>query len=709
MNSTFRNDLMHKLLNDSNYEQLKTNKDRLKYVFENYASYDHIRSIASTNRAQINLKNQKQISTAKNYKMEGDLHLLQLSLESDESIQSQTDQNRSKKNNLIKALKSYTKAILFVPFYEDVLLAAKLYASKCQVHLHLQEYDAALYSVEIAIESLEIYRYDPKCYESLKKYWFLKINCLRFLQKYREALDYLDEIREKDVIDSDLSCTLEKLRSMIERNLTDIINPKFKSIPIEKQKNQIDDNYYNYCLDSRCTILQSPVVGRHFIANDVIYENTIILIERPYSIIIENEYLRKKCSNCFKELGFKFFPCLYCTELIFCDRKCFEETYKLFHRHECGIVSLLKSLTSPAFHVFRMISRLPDPFLAFEIEQNKQNYSIDHYLSEKNQKFVPESSKTLEEKSRAYKMSSLLWDHDSKHSGQTNVHHVVIGIEVACLLDLVHQMNLDSKSIFLDFIAMIVVDIRRIVFNVFGWHEYNQDWSLRGHVANCQCLVGSLINHSCVPNTNWEFQDGWIRFITNRTITKGEEITITYGPNKEIAYDRRQERLNHYFFACHCAICLQDAKRNKSLKCLSCQGPVPFEGAVNQEPLLNGQCLVCFTKYPNFDPSINEYKKCLDQLALIDELVQFSPNRIWLDRAQILSERFVQLATKSNENIVNVLMMLTRIAKICYESNQLPSDRLLMLAEFVDERIPIAQTSFDCGENINGFVSERIA
>lgn len=100
---------MHKLLNDSNYEQLKTNKDRLKYVFENYASYDHIRSIASTNRAQINLKNQKQISTAKNYKMEGDLHLLQLSLESDESIQSQTDQNRSKKNNLIKALKSYTK------------------------------------------------------------------------------------------------------------------------------------------------------------------------------------------------------------------------------------------------------------------------------------------------------------------------------------------------------------------------------------------------------------------------------------------------------------------------------------------------------------------------------------------------------------------------------------------------------------------------
>ncbi|KAF7495613.1 hypothetical protein SSS_03372 [Sarcoptes scabiei] len=109
----------------------------------------------------------------------------------------------------------------------------------------------------------------------------------------------------------------------------------------------------------------------------------------------------------------------------------------------------------------------------------------------------------------------------------------------------------------------------------------------------------------------------------------------------------------------------------------------------------------CFTKYPNFDPSINEYKKCLDQLALIDELVQFSPNRIWLDRAQILSERFVQLATKSNENIVNVLMMLTRIAKICYESNQLPSDRLLMLAEFVDERIPIAQTSFDCGEKRN--------
>ena len=29
----------------------------------------------------------------------------------------------------------------------------------------------------------------------------------------------------------------------------------------------------------------------------------------------------------------------------------------------------------------------------------------------------------------------------------------------------------------------------------------------------------------------------------------GKEITITYGPNQAIPYHKRQERLNHYYFA----------------------------------------------------------------------------------------------------------------------------------------------------------------
>src|SRR5699024_6579771 len=121
-----------------------------------------------------------------------------------------------------------------------------------------------------------------------------------------------------------------------------------------------------------------------------------------------------------------------------------------------------------------------------------------------------------------------------------------------------------------------------VIYNVFGWHEWlsRDDGWMRKHVANCQCLVGSLINHSCAPNTNWEWKDGVIKFTTNAPITKDTEITITYGPNEEMPYLQRQERLNHYFFACKCKCCFNDALRSNNLRCRHCTGPVLFNSAV---------------------------------------------------------------------------------------------------------------------------------
>lgn len=283
-----------------------------------------------------------------------------------------------------------------------------------------------------------------------------------------------------------------------------------------------EEPFFGYKFDPRCKIQQSAVVGRHFIALEDIPEGTVLLKEKPYSIVIETEYMHKKCSNCYKDLKHKLYPCHHCTDLIFCSSKCYHETYKLFHRYECGVITALKQITSPSFHVFRMISRI-GPLEAFKAEATKDGYSVEKYLEDASHRDVPEVYKKPAQRFNSYQMSSLLWDHDSKHSFQSNVHHTVVGIEVAVLLDIVHDYRDKAKHIGLPedytsvkFIDMVVVDTRRIIFNVFGWHEYNEDWTLRGHVANCQCLVGSLINHSCVPNTNWEFENGQIKFITNQ-------------------------------------------------------------------------------------------------------------------------------------------------------------------------------------------------
>lgn len=409
-----------------------------------------------------------------------------------------------------------------MPILQDVQLAAKLYGRKCQIHIQLEEYEAALYSSEIALDICKTYG-DQSAMISLFQSTILKIHCLTLLYKFEEALKLIDSTLNSFNDDRFIVETLKNnniskddllnMRKNIESAFNESSN-RFFITPDDLTP--IDEEYFNYKIDERCSIKHSPVVGRHFIANDDIAEGTIILKENPYSIIIENDYLHKKCSACYRNLDYKIFPCVNCTELLFCNRTCYLNAFNTFHKHECGLIALLKNGTSPLFHVFRMMSRV-GPLNAYETERSLPHYSIEDYLSEENQRKLPETMKTLDEKLRAYKMSSILWDHNSKHSNCSNVHHTVIGIELAALMDHIHGIFTDrSNEFLLDFIDMLIVDIRRIIFNVFGWHEYNKDWSLRGHIANCQCLVGSLINHSCVPNTNWEFVNGQIKFTTNK-------------------------------------------------------------------------------------------------------------------------------------------------------------------------------------------------
>lgn len=193
------------------------------------------------------------------------------------------------------------------------------------------------------------------------------------------------------------------------------------------------------------------------------------------------------------------------------------------------------------------------PINAFDVEEEtKGDYSIDQYLAQFSEDVdCPEEEWTVQQKEKKYRMSSILWHHNEKHSDYYNAQHTVVAVEVAVLLDIIHNFRKyrPGDDFFLAFTSMVLVNMRRIGFNVFGWHEYNDDWSTRGHVANCQCLVGSLINHSCECNVSWGWNDGIITFTTKRAIASGEQITISYGTSKGQEHYKRQERLNYYFFA----------------------------------------------------------------------------------------------------------------------------------------------------------------
>jgi hypothetical protein len=65
---------------------------------------------------------------------------------------------------------------------------------------------------------------------------------------------------------------------------------------------------------------------------------------------------------------------------------------------------------------------------------------------------------------------------------------------------------------------------------------------------------GTLFNHSCHPNVIYFQKDNQMYFVTNRKISQGEELTISYANSYKKPF-QRQGVLLKYGFICTCSVC----------------------------------------------------------------------------------------------------------------------------------------------------------
>lgn len=146
-------------------------------------------------------------------------------------------------------------------------------------------------------------------------------------------------------------------------------------------------------------------------------------------------------------------------------------------------------------------------------------YTIEDYLADGTQQFLRPSEKAAEDRMATYRMSSTLVDHDEAHSTIENAYHSIFALEIATIYELASGVKL-SPDVRLRLAALIISDFRRVVFNAFGWQSWTADADADDkleHIAHAQCLVASLVNHSCDFNTTWSFTDnGMICFTANR-------------------------------------------------------------------------------------------------------------------------------------------------------------------------------------------------
>ena len=155
-----------------------------------------------------------------------------------------------------------------------------------------------------------------------------------------------------------------------------------------------------------------------------------------------------------------------------------------------------------------------------------------------------------------------------------------------------------------------------------------------------------------------------------RPIKRGDEISITYGPSKFLSYDKRQERLNHYLFACRCSLCLDDARKVSNLRCRSCSGPVVIDSTIKLEPSLYGKCPICYEKYDNIEEAIDQLNNAKRFIESSFRVAILLPDRLKLLQRMIEKTKQVidlSLCTSGNN---------LRYIQLCFYFVQMMADKI---------------------------------
>lgn len=292
-----RKELATRLATDPHFWSLSSTGEGIRHCLQTVTSYEELKTSLKEKLSAIKSSTRKKsLQLATDYKHEAEWYFqyagqLHQCLHAVQQALRHTPQESNDRNGLI--------------------LMASLYCLKAAAHYRRREYTAMLYSAEMAIEfeppaSKEEGRNSSS--SSFIKYCKVKVQALGLLRRYASAIRLIDELlataREGD--DDEGFSDLHALKGRLQAD---------GKVEDEVVGEELDDSSSSrplklsqYHLDDRCCILNSPTVGRHFIASEAIPEGDILLRERPYSAILETAFLQKRCTACHRPLQYRFFP-----------------------------------------------------------------------------------------------------------------------------------------------------------------------------------------------------------------------------------------------------------------------------------------------------------------------------------------------------------------------------------------------------------------
>lgn len=279
---------------------------------------------------------------------------------------------------------------------------------------------------------------------------------------------------------------------------------------------------------------QNSEWGRHIITTRDLNINETIMVEKPFSFVgheCSDSIRYSRCSHCYKAL-MNFIPCKECVYSMFCNKECLEAANKGRHRFECQLTKVESTDCECNEKEFQLVLDMMWKInLAFEtveelisfIESVISGDSIDASITARFDVALKRLAMILQLKTNKEKQNS---GDVQRLIGNTLKNYFVVmklpefqdkflSVEHARFLQhlILHLVHIAKQSILFSDLSVDVNIFREAELRDYGIGVYP---------------IGSILNHSCVPNVYCYSVDDRLICKIIRPIKNGEQLFRSY-------------------------------------------------------------------------------------------------------------------------------------------------------------------------------------
>ncbi|XP_058792910.1 SET and MYND domain-containing protein 4-like [Phymastichus coffea] len=486
------------------------------------------------------------------------------------------------------AIEKYTMSLAFSPSKESM---AHAFANRSAALYRMQLYRECLIDIDAALS----HGYPEEKCQKLKERADKAIDCLK--QQFEIKDVNMNNLPTQNVLtgpspandnnddskkENELSIVKELVKDkpetegqnedLTKSEIIELISKKPENVP----RYVLDEGELGFpygpneeapSLSKGVQISYSKKYGRHLIATEPFKPGDIVAMEYPYAYVNYREKYYTHCHHCLSR-SYNLIPCSKCPIALYCSEECRTTAWKMVHRLECPVHAVLAKLLNVDKDKIRILTKI----IRLLLVATKNGTAMEEL-----RKDCEKAEKNTDNRTAGFN-DEQVFDSNSARSALSLATNLVTRppMEIsafACVVSLsiillATESNFFGKKFRPGQLKNIIdrEDVKfcgAIIFRncvIISSNSFSVQLESGVKVGSGLYCVGSLMNHSCAPNTFRYFEG--LKMITRalEPIKVGDQIFTCYGggyhymPREE----RKKKMTSEYFFECDCIACCEN-------------------------------------------------------------------------------------------------------------------------------------------------------